>query len=226
MRSVCSSGWLVLALFLFAPAHGAADEPFVDPYKAASPSGRWVLQVEPTSAPGEGPARYRMTREGAEAWAAQLEFTLRECVVSDSGVAVGYAYDNGYLGWDGKLIVMVVAPDGRVLTTDPHPRDGPQFAVHPPPPGCPRGSGLILDEEGGRAIVRVANSDMQNAPSTWWIYSLTDGTRLAEQQFVPARGGQFGFSYEIDARLVPTTGLVAVHWMVYEDGGFNRHPSS
>lgn len=64
------------------------DQPFVDPYDATSPSGDWVLHVEPSNPDGEGPATYRMMRKGELAWEATLEYTLRECVVGSSGVRI------------------------------------------------------------------------------------------------------------------------------------------
>ncbi len=197
---------------------GRADEPFVDPVDVRSAAGEWVLHVEPSAPGGEGSAKYRMTHAGALAWQATLDHTLRESVVSSHGLAVGYAYDNGYTGWGGKLVVMAIGADGKVLLSEGHDRDGPSMAIDPPPPGEPRGAGVLIDEEGKRAIVRVSSRDDRSAPAEWWTYSIEDGHPLAKQVPVPPASGNLMFSREIDAQVVPGTGLIGVHWVAYESG--------
>jgi hypothetical protein len=207
---------LVAVLALRSP--GLADEPFVDPTDIRSSAGDWSLHVEPSAPGGEGGAKYRMTHGGALAWEATIEYTLRESVVSSSGVVVGYAYDNGYMGWGGKIVVLVIGEGGKRLLTEPHDRDGPAMAIDPPPPGEPRGAGVLIDEEGKRAIVRVSARDDRNAPAEWWVYSIEDGHSLGKQVPPPPQKGDLAFSREIDARLVPGTGLIGVHWVAYEQG--------
>jgi hypothetical protein len=210
--------WLVIACLSLLAARALADQPFVDPYTASSPSGEWKLSVDPSTPEGSGACRCRMTKGGKEAWARELASTPRECVVSDAGVVVGYAYDNGYMGWDGHIIGLVIGADGKTFTEDAHKRDGPAMAVDPPPPGEPRGEGVILDQDGGRAIIRVSVSlHGDDSPAQWWVYSLVDGKALDPQTPPPPHKGEFSFSRQLEAALVPGTDLVAVHWMVYEN---------
>ena len=80
----------------------------------------------------EGGAEYRMMRWWDDVvWDVMLEYTLRESVVSSNGVTIGYAYDNGYMGWEGKLVVMAIGPDGKPLLVEPHDRNGPAMFIDP-----------------------------------------------------------------------------------------------
>jgi hypothetical protein len=196
-----------------------ADQPFVDPYSVASPDGRWTISIVPSSAEGAGRAKYLMRENGAAAYDVELAYTLRECVVSDAGMVVGYAYDNGYMGWNGNIVVLVIGPDGSALTTEVHSRNGPALPMDPPPPGEPRGEGVMLDQAGQRAIVRISRHEGigDESPAQWWIYGLSDGKPQGVQTPKAPHEGQYSFSREVDARLIGDTGLIAVHWFVYEE---------
>jgi hypothetical protein len=209
---------LGLCLWFLAAARCPGDSPFVDPYSVASTSGEWKFSVDPSKEDGAGAARCRMTRRGAEVWSRELDLTPRECVVSDEGVVVGYAYDNGYIGRDGNVIGLVLGPDGVVLGRDVRRRDGGSFSG-PPQPIAPRGLGVILDEPGHRAIVRVSRKQRaQDAAEEWWIYRLPDGKRTEVQVLPPRQRGEYAFSRGVRAELLRGTPLIGIHWFVWEAG--------
>lgn len=209
---------LLAGLYFFIGAAANADEPFVDPYSVASASGEWVLRIVPSEPQGSGSAHYTMLSNGEVAWASEHEHTLREAVVSNAGMVVGYAYDNGYMGWGGNLVMLSISADGEVLHTESHKRDGPKLHVTPYPPGDPRGAGVLIDEAGQRAIVRITEREDSRSAPKWYIFNLTDGQRVGTQTPKPPVRSEWGFGIEFDARTTPAAGLIMVHWIVYENG--------
>jgi hypothetical protein len=209
---------VVLGSSLLVTVAAFADQPHVHPYTQASPSGAWRLSVMPTDPEGKGAATYALARDGARVFEAKLPHTLRECVVTDAGLAIGYAYDTGYMGWGGNLVVCSIDPGGTLKVADTVARDGPAAAVDPPPPGEPRGMGVLLDTVTNRVIVRTAAS-FDEVPANWLVYDATNGAkRPAVTPPQPTRCGS-GFSREIDARVIPDTGLIVVQWMDWRING-------
>ncbi|MGP1346828.1 MAG: hypothetical protein ACTS3F_09225 [Phycisphaerales bacterium] len=188
----------------------------MDPYSVSSASGEWVLRVVPSEAEGGGSGHYTMRRGGEVVWEGEREHTLRECVVSDGGMVVGYAYDNGYMGWDGNLVVLSIGADGEVIESDKLERAGSGFPENPPQPHSPRGAGVMLDEVSGRGVVRITE-DFQHAPR-WLLYSLSTGRRIGELKPLPPVRGEWSFARQIEVRVIPGTGLTIVHWVAYEGG--------
>lgn len=202
---------VLVAMFVLVGGPRAwADRTFVDPYEAKSTTGEWVLHVEPSTPRGDGPAMYRMTRDGKAAWEAKIDHTLRECVVGSNGVVVGYAY------YGSDLIVMALDADGKVLRSDPHTRSQEGYAMNPPPPPEPRCHGVLLDDAGQRAILRVSTS-ISSDGQTFWRYSLTDGHAL-ETLETTFSTSDAGFGCQIDAQVVPGTSLIGVQWYEYGRG--------
>jgi len=209
--------WLiacVLVTLVLSATVALADEKFVDPQQWISASGQWVLEISPSDPEGAGAATYRMTRDGAQVWSGELPYSLREACISDAGAVIGYAYDSGYEGWDGNMLGLVIDPAGEIIRVDAHKRDGPRLFIDPPPPGEPRGAGVMLDEARGIGVIRSHRSDDKGHPSTWWIYNLASGETVKEFSPSTPELGEYSFAREIDAQLVPGTPFVLVHWYV------------
>ncbi|MGP1346829.1 MAG: hypothetical protein ACTS3F_09230 [Phycisphaerales bacterium] len=205
---------VVVPLLMLVPAV-AGDGPFVDPYSVRSASGEWVLRVVPSEAEGGGSGHYTMRRGGEVVWEGEREHTLRECVVSDGGMVVGYAYDNGYMGWDGNLVVLSIGADGRAIATDAHERRVYGLS-NPPSPGYPMGRGVMIDEATGRAIVRLEQEERWARRSHWLVYGLADGRLLEEHHPEPPLRVDSGFGIQLNAWTIPDTGLAILHWIVFE----------
>jgi hypothetical protein len=215
IRALATVAFL-LVLTVSARALAQGDAEHIDPQTWKSQNGEWVLHMDPTNPQGEGKASYHLTGSRKAGWSATLDWTLRDARVSNAGAVIGYAYDSGYMGWGGNLVAIVIDPDGIVLASDEHKRDGPAMAIDPPPPGEPRGNGVILDEDGDRGIVRATvNVSGRGNPSVWWVYHLSNGKLISEFNPPQPASGDLKFSREIAAELVPGTGLVLVHWYVY-----------
>src|SRR3954454_1374798 len=103
-RKRCVSVALLLAAWAFGPAHRRADAShwpsrILNPKIYASPSGRYMLFVDPSDPRGRGKASYRMSVDGKAAWSAEKPYTLWEAGVTDDGSVAGYAYSYGPAGY-------------------------------------------------------------------------------------------------------------------------------
>ncbi len=207
---------LVCGIVLLAVGAASADEHYLDPQRWSSSSGGWTLEMDPSEPDGAGAAKYRLTHDGEVVWEKELAYSLREAVVSSKGVAIGYAYDNGFTGWGGNMVAVAIGADGAVLAEDKHERDGPRFYIEPPPPGEPRGGGVLLNEQSGYAVIMAERSDDDAKPVTWWLYDPTTGAHIKDWSPEAPNGKELDFSREITTAAVPGTPLIAVHWYIYK----------
>ena len=89
----------------------------VNPTTNRSLSGEFVWEVDPSDMYGAGSARYRVLRNGSVLWQGEEPFTLRDCVVADSGLVAGYAYTRGVegdKGGFGEFVVSMISPAGEL----------------------------------------------------------------------------------------------------------------
>ena len=84
------------------PAPAFASElppPTLNPKRYVSPSGKYVLFVNPSDLYGRGKATYGLTLGGREVWSAEHPYTLWDARVADDGVVAGYGYSHGWRGF-------------------------------------------------------------------------------------------------------------------------------
>lgn len=206
--------------------------PKLDPATYVSPTGAYRLLVDPGTEYGQGPARYRLTRGGDVVWEGDRSFTCWQAAVGDDGVVAGYAYSNGLAGfpmekqrdstkeedWTGDFRVVLLAADGTTrfeeITRRTHSR-----IIHALP--IPQAKGLFLDPANERLVVRMADDDLNQRVSTWRVYRLSDGKRLADQMPRKQLRDAPQFCDDFDARPVAGTQLTLVHWWLFgeEPGG-------
>lgn len=200
--------------------------PKLDPATYVSPSGAYRLLVDPGTEYGQGPARYRLTRGGDVVWEGNRPFTCWQAAVGDDGVVAGYAYSNGLAGfpmenqrdstkeedWCGDFRVALLNSDGTTRFEEITKRTGSRF-LHAQP--VPIAKGLFIDPGNSRLVVRMADDDLNQRVSTWRIYRLSDGKRLADQ--VPRKQLRDAPEYcdDFDARAVAGTTLTLVHWWLF-----------
>src|SRR6266487_4580693 len=79
---------------------GAAEA--LNPSDYKSPSGRFVLSVDPTDIYGRGEGNYQITSNGVVVWSGKKPFTLCEAGITDDGIVGGYAYTHGLEGFAAK----------------------------------------------------------------------------------------------------------------------------
>jgi hypothetical protein len=193
----------------------------VDAAEYRSPSGRFVLTVEPADRDGKGSAEYHLLDRGATRWSREKPFTLFDARVSDDGLIAGYAYTKGlYTAFDeaGELRVIVIEPSGRVRFDHSLPRQ-PSRILHEDR-GEPYVLGLISDPLTNRLVVRT--SEPETDDEVWRPYRLSTGEALPPLQpesLMPPSKSQLRL---MDARSIPGTLLTLVAWQS-TDWERNRH---
>jgi sugar lactone lactonase YvrE len=214
---------VLVALAVAAFNRPAAAQRFPEPLDPAtyeSPSGKFTLTVEPSDIYGRYAGSYRVVKEGKEIWAKTLPFTFSKASITDTGVVAGFAYTLGEEGFGktpdeprpGDLIVAIIDPAGKPRlkqTTRRQPRPG--FDAPPP---FPTASGLVVDEPNDRLILRVND---YGDDEIWWTYRLSTGSVLDKRHPRSAMPYHEPDRSIFDARLVPGTPLVLVHWS-HNDG--------
>ncbi len=122
---------LLAAALLPSPSEAKAfgfptPPPVLDPKTYVSPSGRYTLLVDPSNMHGRGLATYRLSKNGHEVWSGEKAFSLWDARVTDEGVAAGYAYSEGPLGFriHGDFHVVILAEDGTIRLDHVTKREG------------------------------------------------------------------------------------------------------
>jgi len=97
---------LALLALLALPSLARAADP-AQPFVLSSPSGLFELQVEPQQASPVGDCSYELWRSGERLWTVMRPFVLSEGVVSDEGVALGFALTRTNSPGRGELEVTI-----------------------------------------------------------------------------------------------------------------------
>ncbi len=226
-RLVRTAGFLATATTLLlgsAMATPAGPPRLIQPTSYASASGIWVLEVDPTSKYGEGPGRYRMTKDGVEVWRYTLQFTLQEAAVTDDGVTVGYAYTEGREGRraTGDLVVGVISAEGRVVAQHAT-RRTPGRAPDTLPD--PMARAMVFDPEHDRFMVRVVVADHNRGAEEWWFFRISTGDWCGRFRPVESMAQPEGVWWRL-LGVLPLSGtpLLVVHWRRYESRGLLSTP--
>jgi sugar lactone lactonase YvrE len=154
---------LVASIPVPSPCHASQfAQRSLQPSTHRSPSGTYELFVDPARRGGVGPGRYRLTRAGLPVWEHEHPFTFERALVLEDGTAAGY----GYLR--GKLVLAVLAPDGRVQAREEVDQHASRWVdAGTPEPWVQR---LCSSEEGpgaGRFVVVVVDSQRDQPQMAW-----------------------------------------------------------
>lgn len=201
----------MLSLALVLALAGTGD---LDPATYRSPSGRFELRVDPNHRSGAGPAQYEL-REGSRiVWKGERPFAYWSAVVADDGSAFGYAYSQG-TGWfsDGDFLVATFAPDGAVRHVERTKQEGSRF-LHTSPD--PKSNGIVVQSALRRAVVRIADPDLNRAVEAWWVYDLATGERVATLEPSWKLPHPESLRYVVRACEIRGTPLVLAQWWRYE----------
>jgi len=177
-----------LPLFLTA-AHAVASlsgsQAVVNPSTYRSPSGKFVLKMEPSDLYGRGEADYRLTSGGSVVWEGKKPFTLREVGVADDGSVAGYAYTHGEEGFSekarrdmGQFIVAIIGPTGAVRLKETVHREMSRFPDDLP---NPLARGVLMDQANNLFVVRLRDADLNRGRESWWMYELASGKALGRR---------------------------------------------
>jgi hypothetical protein len=204
------AGSLIPLLF----PHAAAQQgplPDLQPHIVTSADGHCALAIDPSHRDGSGPGRYRFTRDGREVWAGEKPWTFWDSVVTDDGVVAGYSYSQGGLAQfaKGDFHAVILAPDGSVRLDETHERT-PSSMMHSSPD--PLGRGVFVQQDLGRVVFRISDSDRNRGCEEWWCFQLSDAKELFRKRPAELMKKQESRSSIVGARGVPGTALTIVEW--------------
>ncbi len=164
-----------------------------------------------------------MSKKGVELWSDEKPYTLREVVVTDEGLVVGFAYRVGAKRDEPKgkmrriagpvnppryLHVVILGADGNEIRNAVIERVHPPFRSHPPAPLRPYVEQFLVDSPNDRVIVRV----FARGARWWWVYRLSTGESLGRFDPRERMENTENLRYVLDARPVAGTPLLLVHW--------------
>ncbi len=207
---------LTLSSLGFATQHppGEFDQSraYVQVREYNSPSGDYILRVDPDARNGMHGAEYVMRRRGRVVWEKELGRTLWNAVVSDDGVVGGYGYSE--LGPSdesvGSFHVLVIGQNGDLLAND---RTQRTLSPHMHTASDPKAESLILHRDMGRMFIRMQR-DRNNLKYPLWVYELSTGKRLVD--WLPERPFDIEAGEELlyPGEIKPLIGaeLMLVHW--------------
>lgn len=206
----------MLALALLATLAPRQDPP-VDTF--SSPSGALTLTVTRKGKKWNGVVELVLVHDGVEAWRVEHELGLREACVGDDGRVAGFGYTGkGHDGYPGSepdypkgedLRVFVLDAKGALVLDESHRRGA---ALYPDSDPNPVAAGAFLVPDLRRFVVRVHDEDLNRGAESWWSYDLDSGASLARVRPRIVLGLDEAVRGLVDARAVPGTPLVLVHW--------------
>lgn len=195
--------------------------PVLNPKTYRSRSGEYTLFVDPSNPKGHGKAAYAFRHKGKLVWEGERPFTLSDARVSDDGLVGGYAYSHGLHGVSaqdcGTFEVVLLDATGAYRVHETVPRNYGHYldAGYP----NPNATGLFVDPDHDRFVVRIFDENINRAAEVWWTYSLATGKpgeRLTPKQQMPPKGTALLI---VDAQPIAGTPLTLLHWWRVESTG-------
>jgi hypothetical protein len=182
-----------------------------------SASGTYTLLVEPSTRAGAGPADYTLKRRDEIVWQGRRPLTLWDAVVAEDGTVGGYGYSTGFNGAfrvEGHFFVARLDADGSFSELERTPRQE-SLALHDM--ANPKASGILIDEDDDRFVVRVSGSAQDTIGETWWSFRLSDGDAVG-RTMPPAPSAALEGTFVVDAFALPGLPLTLVQWLVVSLG--------
>lgn len=218
------SGRIVVASLAVLGATSVAVQSSAAPGPAwyTSPSGTYSLNTKPQDQYGTKGATYYFEKNEVLRWLDHRMYTLREVVVTDEGLIVGFAYRRGArkevpIGTKVRvpgpvnppqyLHVVILAANGNEILNEVTEQIHPPFRSTPPPPLVPYVEQLVVDSANDRVIVRLAGNGYQ-----WRLYRLSTGESLDRFDPKERLGITKGSSHGTCLQLIPGTPLLLTHW--------------
>lgn len=205
-------GWIVLAAGVSARA-----DVVLDPKTYTSSNGEYELLVDPGEMDGSGSGVHKLRRRGVEIWAKDLPYTLCDVVLTDQGIAAGYAYTHGYdgRGRDSAIVIVILNTDGTERLAERRPREHSGLLSTPPSPYAPLIDQIFVDEEHDRFVVQTEVYG-RSETAEWWRYRLSTGERLGDLTPDQPPRKEMRFHRAINTLAVPHTSFTLHHWYIYD----------
>ena len=188
----------MLTLFsAFLAAGRMMPPPVLNPKDYRSPSGEFVLTVDPTDMYGRGSATYRLARKGNLIWSGEKPFTLYEAGITDKGVVAGYAYTHGIEGHArtrgeaglGDFHVVVMGSTGELILDEVIPRKHSRFLHEYPNPTAKE---IRIDGAKNQATLLINDPDVNRRQDVRWTYQLSSGRLLSKSTSGPQHPAALG----------------------------------
>jgi hypothetical protein len=175
-------GFAVISLFASIVNSDAVPSPapVLNPAQYASPSGKFVCEVDPSDLFGRGEGTYRITWNDKLVWQGAKPFTLYEAGITDDGTVAGYAYSHGLDGFStngpnggmGEFHVVIMRFDGGLILDEVIKREQSRF-LHARP--NPVARGMLVDTAKDLFVVRLADPDLNRRVDILRGYRLSTG---------------------------------------------------
>jgi hypothetical protein len=187
----------------------------LQPYRRTSPDNHWALSVDPTARDGSGPAKYRFTHDGKDAWSGEKPWTFWDAIVTDDGFSAGYAYSQGGVRMfaEGEFHAVILAPDGSVRLDDVRKREFSHFEHEPPDP---LGQGIFEQPDLRRIVFRIRDPDVNRRNEAWWCFRMPEAKEEFRKGSRDALKSGDPTDMVIAARGLPGTGLTLVEWRIFD----------
>jgi len=206
--------WRAGIFLLFASLCFVSTARALQPKRYTSPSGRFVLTVDPTARSGDGVGRYRLEHEGVTVWSAEQPFTLWDASVDDEGRIGGYSYDHHGNRDLGQFIIALFDAHGAVMHVDKTDRRSSRLLEAGDEPEA---SGQFIDGEQKRYIVRTDEPDETRHDETWRVLDLASGHETGRYQPKKQMSNDATLRWIIDVRPVAGTSLILAQWYTSDD---------
>jgi hypothetical protein len=187
--------------------------PDLDPREYTSPSGEYVLRIDPSARNGLGRGSYSLRKGGTQVWMRDLPFTLRDAVVADDGTSAGFGHPETGYDDEGELVVALLSPSGEVLLEDRRKRV-PGRHIHAAP--APHPIRTFLQPESRLATVRIEVGDFDSVDEVWWTYELEPPHRRTQVDPCESIEDSETMERAFDVRALPGTPLILAHWSLWD----------
>jgi len=226
-----SPGHLAVALLSLltqtADVH-AGDPAPASSFTLTSPLEKCLLRIVADDAYLRTGARYTVSVDGKQAWAAKKPYTIGLGAITDDGRVAGVAYrtDKHRSPDDGKrrqyIHVVILDSHGRELLNEELERKPHRALSIGVQEMTPIAYQVLVDAENDRVIVRGLDDKTpgEKFMDFWWVYELSTGESVRRfrpgtqrtKMFDPVRN-------MLQIALVPGTPLVLIHWELPGFGG-------
>ena len=207
------------ACALCATASKASEAPpkIVNPAHYSSPSGKYVLVVDPDDKYGVGGASYRLSQNGHKVWSAHHPFTLLSVGVTDNGVVAGYGQPGKFIANDGSLETVIIDLSGKFRLDERTKQSSLEWLTLPYPLlAC-------VNQNLDRVVIPqvvLKNGEKYESEEKWRQYRLSTGKPLPDFDPDPLYSQLPKEASLISAVAVSGTPLTLMRWTVGTDSLF------
>jgi hypothetical protein len=187
--------------------------PILQPATYASDSGRVTFEVRPSDRDGLAGGDCTLRKDGAVVWEAYVEHAPWAAAVAEDGTVAAFSLSGDYWSTESPFHLLLIAPDGSVALDEEHPRVSGGYSHSAP---IPSWAAVFMQSELARFAVLLPERDGNR---TLWMRDLRSGAAVGEHRLTPDTLSSGKSTQLREARSVPGTKLVLLHWIATSGGG-------